>query len=432
MKPIVNPYAATCGETAASVDTKASTSTSNVVDSANDGLTSQTQRTNIEEVNDTASGLHVQVHRGYQAHRSQYWWDTIVSNARWFRVKYKSGRFGKQCETPCWTTFYGGRTEYQPYEPVPDWLQPLVDEVSRDLNMPTPFNAMLLRLYFDGNDEIAWHTDGRTFLGNAPTIASLSFGANATFEMRRMHNVWPPLDGSARDCVDRTTPQRNFVVGDGDMLVMMGATQKHWHHRVPKEKGRMPRLNINFRMILGGPDAERGQQTYYKYMVHGDEESPKSLRYEEIMKMKGGMMNFTRAVGKPKIECESREKKDEKECAIESSSTKNDASKNALSNDVASYLSAEKVDEATFMSLPDEIRRELVSEWMSRRMVASASRPLTTGLKRHHENSNSIVKNKSGCTGGKKTQGIGSGCGGEPAAGKKKRMGTLDVFFKQR
>ena len=145
MKPIVNPYAA-------SVDAKASTST--LVDHANDGLKSQTQCT-IEEVNDAAKGLHVQVHRGYQAHRAQYWWDTIVSNARWFRVKYKSGRFGKQCETPCWTTFYGGRTEYQPYEPVPDWLQPLVDEISRDLNMPMPFNAMLLRLYFDGNDEMS-------------------------------------------------------------------------------------------------------------------------------------------------------------------------------------------------------------------------------------------------------------------------------------
>ena len=431
MKPIVNPYAA-------SVDAKASTST--LVDHANDGLKSQTQCT-IEEVNDAAKGLHVQVHRGYQAHRAQYWWDTIVSNARWFRVKYKSGRFGKQCETPCWTTFYGGRTEYQPYEPVPEWLRPLVDEVSRDLNMPMPFNAMLLRLYFDGNDEIAWHTDGRTFLGNAPTIASLSFGANATFEMRRMHNVWPPLDGSAGDCIDRTTPERNFVVGDGDMLVMMRSTQKHWHHRVPKEKGRMPRLNINFRMILGGPDAERGQQTYYKYMVHGDEESPKSLSYEEIMKMRGGMMNFTCSVGKSKIECESREKKDAKECAPERPCMKNGtvvdniSSKNALSDNVASYLAAENVDEATFMSLPDEIRRELVSEWMSKRMVKSAShsassRPMT-GLKRQHENSNSFTKNKSGCA-GKRTKGHGSGARGGESAVKKKGAGTLDVFFKSK
>jgi alkylated DNA repair dioxygenase AlkB len=38
------------------------------------------------------------------------------------------------------------------------------------------FNAILTRLYFDGKDNIAWHTDGRTFLGDEPVIASLSLG----------------------------------------------------------------------------------------------------------------------------------------------------------------------------------------------------------------------------------------------------------------
>ena len=393
---------------------------------ANDAQTSQCSIA-IEEACDPDKGLHVQVHRGYQAHRAEYWWHTIVSNARWFRVKYKSGRFGKQCETPCWTTFYGGRTEHQPYEPVPDWLQPLVEEVSRDLNMSVPFNAMLLRLYFDGNDEIAWHTDGRQFLGNAPTIASLSFGANATFEMRRMHNVWPPLDGSAGDCIDRTTAQQDFVVGDGDMLVMLGATQKHWHHRVPKEKGRMPRLNINFRMILGGPDAERGQKTYYKYMVHGDEESPKSVSYEEIMKMRGGMMNF---VAKPKSEHKStsEKSKDEKKSAS-TASTEHQSEEvevyaytpSKAASDVALYLAAENVDDATFMSLPEEIQKELVSEWKSRKMVDSVS---ATGLKRVHENRQpTIERTTAGCKRSKGSNGP-SGVGG----GKKKKS-TLDMFF---
>ena len=46
---------------------------------------------------------------------------------------------------------------------------------------------------------------------------------------------------------------------------MRGSTQKHWHHRVPKEKGRRPRININFRLILPNqPDTERGQKSYYK------------------------------------------------------------------------------------------------------------------------------------------------------------------------
>ena len=47
----------------------------------------------------------------------------------------------------------------------------------------------------DGADEIAWHTDGRTFLGDTPTIASLSLGASAHFQLRRMRNVWPVLGG---------------------------------------------------------------------------------------------------------------------------------------------------------------------------------------------------------------------------------------------
>ena len=38
-----------------------------------------------------------------------------------------------ECETPCWTSFFGGYEEFEPYEPVPQWLQPLVDLVSRDL-----------------------------------------------------------------------------------------------------------------------------------------------------------------------------------------------------------------------------------------------------------------------------------------------------------
>ena len=46
-------------------------------------------------------------------------------------------------------------------------------------------------MYFDGNDQITWHTDGRTFLGPEPTIASLSLGAAADFEMRHMSDVWP-------------------------------------------------------------------------------------------------------------------------------------------------------------------------------------------------------------------------------------------------
>jgi hypothetical protein len=169
--------------------------------------------------------------------------------------------------------------------------------VSRDLNVP--FNAVLLRLYFDGNDQITWHTDGRTFLGPEPVIASLSLGAAADFEMRHMTNVWPcagtPLGGVSPD-----VPQRSFKLSDGDMLVMKGRTQQQWHHRVPKSKCRGPRININFRYILHDDEsAKRGVAAFYKYMVTGDHPlSPcgritaPSFTYQQIVAKKAPLISM--------------------------------------------------------------------------------------------------------------------------------------------
>lgn len=245
-----------------------------------------------EIVEDNAAGLQLMLHRNW-LHDKADWWDTIVREVRWYRVMYSSRRFGTECETPCWTTFYGGIDAYTPYSPVPGWLQPLVERVSAHPALGgARFNAMLLRLYFDGGDEIAWHTDGRTFLGDSPTIASLSLGADVAFQLRRMHNVWP---AAGNDGIDRSVPQREYRLGDGDLFAMLGHTQGHWHHRVPKAPGRRPRININFRYILPGPDAERGQKTYYKYMVHGDNPAPPSYSFADIMRRRGAMLNFLAA-----------------------------------------------------------------------------------------------------------------------------------------
>mmetsp|Transcript_30662 Transcript_30662/g.55118 ORF Transcript_30662/g.55118 Transcript_30662/m.55118 type:complete len:462 (-) Transcript_30662:1335-2720(-) len=245
----------------------------------------------IQDLSNPAKGLQLLLHKHWLSEaEGQEWFDTIVDHVAWYRVKYKSGRFQRECETPCWTAFYGGFEHLQPYTPVPSWLQPLVARVSQRL-AGAPFNAMLLRLYFDG-DEIAWHTDGRTFLGPTPTIASLSLGCGARFQLRRMTNVWPEPGGGC-DGIDRATPPLDLRLGSGDLLVMSGETQRHWHHCVPKEKGRRPRININFRYIVPGhPDAARGQSSYYKYMVHGDDPDPPAIPYKEILQRRGSMRQF--------------------------------------------------------------------------------------------------------------------------------------------
>ncbi|KAL7430956.1 hypothetical protein ACHAXM_002446 [Skeletonema potamos] len=381
---------------------------------------------NITCIDDYQKGLHVDIHRGLFAcsKKNTNWYEQLLNNVRWHRVKYKSSRFQKDCTTPCYTAFYGGRPEYSPYIPIPEWFQPLIDEVNSHLGDHVQFNAFLLRLYFDGNDEIAWHTDGRTFLGEEPTIASLSLGCKATFEMRRMTNVWPCVNGNSSNNggggatnasttntkggaaaagVDTTTPIQSFTLHDGDLLVMRGNTQKYWHHRVPKEKGRGVRLNINFRYVLPGQDADRGQQTYYKYMVFGDvpiDQEPPSWTYDEIVSKKGGMMNFVQKG----IKCHSSKKEDRSvQQGGQLSTQKSEESMNndsataasmssaitVVEYDTRKYLTSEQsVDKNVFMSLPQDIREELVTQWKTQqnRQQSSAKAisplPLSSNSKR--------------------------------------------------
>ena len=420
---------------------------------------------NITRIEDDEKGLHVDIHRGLFASNTEKntitnnttaatntlnnnvnWDDELLSNVRWHRVKYKSSRFQKDCTTPCYTAFYGGRAEYSPYIPIPQWFQPLIDEVNSHLGDHVQFNAFLLRLYFDGNDEIAWHTDGRTFLGEKPTIASLSLGCKATFQMRRMTNVWPCVNGSintsssnsttntnatvAAAGVDASTPIQSFTLHDGDLLVMRGDTQKHWHHRVPKEKGRGVRLNINFRYVLPGQDAERGQMTYYKYMVFGDvpiDQQPPSWTYDEIVSRKGGMMNFVQKGVKchgSKRERQQQQQKQELSTRKRRESNNNDNNTAASSSsgdnaesDIQRYLTSEQsVDREVFMSLPTDIRDELVRQWKSQQnqlqSTTNTISPLPLSYSKRKENSQNFASSF-----GKKT---------------KKNNGKIDSFFVKR
>lgn len=393
---------------------------------------------NITRIDDDEKGLHVDIHRGLftssvkkntvaiNTDTATNWYDQLLSNVRWHRVKYKSSRFQKDCTTPCYTAFYGGRAEYSPYIPIPSWFQPLIDEVRSHLGDHVQFNAFLLRLYFDGNDEIAWHTDGRTFLGDKPAIASLSLGCKATFEMRRMTNVWPDVNGSnnasssnsttktkatasaaaAAAGVDASTPIQSFTLHDGDLLVMRGNTQKHWHHRVPKEKGRGVRLNINFRYVLPGHDAERGQMTYYKYMVFGDvpiDQQPPSWTYDEIVSKKGGMMNFVqkgvKCHGSKREQIQQQQKKQELSTRKREEPNNTDSNTAATSfsydskeSDIQRYLTSEQsVDREVFMSLPSDILDELVSQWKSqqneRQSTANTISPLPPNSSKRKESS---------------------------------------------
>ncbi|KAG8438374.1 hypothetical protein GDO86_008888 [Hymenochirus boettgeri] len=108
------------------------------------------------------------------------------------------------------------------------------------------FNSLLCNLYRNDKDSIDWHSDDEAALGINPVIASLSLGETRHFQMRRK-----PLP---EDHGDFTYVERVHVPLDhGTLLLMEGATQEDWQHRVPKEyHDRKPRINLTFRTMYPG------------------------------------------------------------------------------------------------------------------------------------------------------------------------------------
>ncbi|ELK23791.1 Alpha-ketoglutarate-dependent dioxygenase alkB like protein 3 [Myotis davidii] len=71
-------------------------------------------------------------------------------------------------------------------EPNPHWhpvLRTLKNQIEE--NTGHTFNSLLCNLYRNEKDSVDWHSDDEPSLGRCPVIASLSFGATRTFEMRK-------------------------------------------------------------------------------------------------------------------------------------------------------------------------------------------------------------------------------------------------------
>lgn len=133
-------------------------------------------------------------------------------------------------------------------EPNPHW-HPVLRTLKKQIedNTGHTFNSLLCNLYRNEKDSVDWHSDDEPSLGRHPIIASLSFGATRTFEMRKKP---PPEENGDYTYVERV----KIPLGHGTLLVMEGATQADWQHRVPREyHSRDPRINLTFRTVCPDP-----------------------------------------------------------------------------------------------------------------------------------------------------------------------------------
>jgi alkylated DNA repair dioxygenase AlkB len=96
------------------------------------------------------------------------------------------------------------------------------------------FNACLLNLYPDGEVGMTWHSDNEPELIPDGIIASISFGATRTFQLKHK----------------QTGEKIDIKLENGSLLLMDMESQQHWLHQLKKEmKVKEPRINLTFRQF---------------------------------------------------------------------------------------------------------------------------------------------------------------------------------------
>ncbi|EHA27953.1 hypothetical protein ASPNIDRAFT_184467, partial [Aspergillus niger ATCC 1015] len=157
--------------------------------------------------------------------------------------------------------------------PIPPCLDILRQAVEKATDDGTRYNFVLVNYYATGDDSISYHSDDERFLGQNPTIASLSLGAGRDFLLKHKPGAAGGTTDTDRAIANAAAKPLKFPLKSGDMLIMRGETQSNWLHSVPKRKGlqgsagALGRINITFRRAV----VPGGTENYYRYNV-GDGE----------------------------------------------------------------------------------------------------------------------------------------------------------------
>jgi len=150
--------------------------------------------------------------------------------------EYQMPMYDKIVTAPRMVAWYG--TQEETGENTLQWtpeLSGLRAQVEKETGLK--FNAVLLNLYRNGNDSVAWHSDKEHRIGSNPNIASVTFGQTRPFKFRHKR--------------DKDIGQVEIPLHHGTLLLMSGTTNTFWEHHIPKSaKQMLPRINLTFRQVV--------------------------------------------------------------------------------------------------------------------------------------------------------------------------------------
>ena len=170
--------------------------------------------------------------------QADFLFDNLLEKTPW---KQETINFmGKVSPIPRLTYWYSKENKEYIYSgikvlPVPytEVIKRLCDLVEKQCDYK--FNSVLLNLYRDGNDKVAWHADDEKSLGDEINIASISVGAEREFQFKSKHDP---------------EKKEKIMLSHGSLLIMHDPLQQHWLHQIPvRKKISEPRINLTFRLI---------------------------------------------------------------------------------------------------------------------------------------------------------------------------------------
>jgi alkylated DNA repair dioxygenase AlkB len=148
--------------------------------------------------------------------------------------------YDKTVLTPRLTAWYGDQKTAYPLGDVEVennlWTPELFSLKQRiEKEFKYKFNSVLLNLYRNQNDSVAWHRDKESRYGKRPVIASLSLGQTRNFDFRKK---------------DHHQSKYSLPLPHGSLLIMKGDLQENWEHRIAKSVTSMKeRINLTFRLV---------------------------------------------------------------------------------------------------------------------------------------------------------------------------------------
>lgn len=166
---------------------------------------------------------------------SDNYYNQFLDQIQW--REYEMDIFDKTLTAPRMISWHEDKTNEEGDQKIQNWTPELL-EIRKKVETVTgiEFNAVLLNLYRNGNDGVAWHSDHTEKSGIDPVIASVSFGETRMFKMRHKFK--------------KEVKHQEIPLFHGSFLLMAGTTNSFWQHQVPKTaKNILPRINLTFRQV---------------------------------------------------------------------------------------------------------------------------------------------------------------------------------------